>query len=147
MLFLLKEFNGYFGSQFQESGIRVCLSRFCCQRFSNCHSVCQRFIKVLSILFIRRFMVYLLEGFSLSDVLMSKGFFRFCFLFLWVYMLCQRFFFSGSLCLSEFWVSEGCFRSFRITGLGGSVGCAVRLETRRSRVQPPPRSATFFRGD
>ena len=32
-------------------------------------------------------------------------------------------------------------------GLGGSVGCAVRLETRRSRVQPPPRSATFFRGD
>ena len=25
-------------------------------------------------------------------------------------------------------------------GLGGSVGCAVRLETRRSRVQPPPRS-------
>ena len=34
-----------------------------------------------------------------------------------------------------------------IAGLGGSVGCAVRLETRRSRVQPPPRSATFFRGD
>ena len=32
-------------------------------------------------------------------------------------------------------------------GLGGSVGCAVRLETRRSRVQPPSRSATFFRGD
>ena len=29
-------------------------------------------------------------------------------------------------------------------GLGGF---AVRLETRRSRVQPPPRSATFFRGD
>ena len=32
-------------------------------------------------------------------------------------------------------------------GLGGSVGCAVRLKTRRSRIQPPPRSATFFRGD
>ena len=32
-------------------------------------------------------------------------------------------------------------------GLGGSFGCAVRLETRRSRVQPPPRLATFFRGD
>ena len=32
-------------------------------------------------------------------------------------------------------------------GLGGSVGCTVRLETRRSRVQPPSRSATFFRGD
>ena len=28
-----------------------------------------------------------------------------------------------------------------------SVGCAVRLETRKSQVQPPPRSATFFRGD
>ena len=31
-------------------------------------------------------------------------------------------------------------------GLGGSFGCAVQLETRTSRVQPPPRS-TFFRGD
>ena len=36
---------------------------------------------------------------------------------------------------------------YRKFWLGGSVGCAVRLETRRSRVQPPPRSATFFRGD
>ena len=35
----------------------------------------------------------------------------------------------------------------RLAGLGGSVGCAVWLETRRSRVQPPPRSATFFHGD
>ena len=35
----------------------------------------------------------------------------------------------------------------KVAGLGGSVGCAVRLETTRSRVQPPPRSATFFRGD
>ena len=34
-----------------------------------------------------------------------------------------------------------------LAGLGGSLGCAVGLETRRSRVQPPPRSATFFRGD
>ena len=34
-----------------------------------------------------------------------------------------------------------------LAGLGSSVGCAVRLETRRSRVQPPPRAATFFRGD
>ena len=34
-----------------------------------------------------------------------------------------------------------------VAGLGGSVGCAVRLETGRLRVQPPPRSATFFRGD
>ena len=34
-----------------------------------------------------------------------------------------------------------------ISGLDGSVGCAVRLETRRSWVQPLPRSATFFRGD
>ena len=38
------------------------------------------------------------------------------------------------------------FNSFG-AGLGGSVGCAVRLETRGSRVQPPPRSATFFLGD
>ena len=37
--------------------------------------------------------------------------------------------------------------SATIFGLGGSVGCPVRLETRRSRVHPPPRSATFFRGD
>ena len=35
----------------------------------------------------------------------------------------------------------------RIASLGGSVGCGVRLETRRSRVESPPRSATFFRGD
>ena len=34
-----------------------------------------------------------------------------------------------------------------VVSLDGSVGCAVRLETRRSRDQPPPRSATFFRGD
>ena len=34
-----------------------------------------------------------------------------------------------------------------LAGLGGSVGCAVRLETRRSRVQPPPRSATFIEID
>ena len=31
--------------------------------------------------------------------------------------------------------------------LNMDLGCAVRLETRRSRVQPLPRSATFFRGD
>ena len=31
-------------------------------------------------------------------------------------------------------------------GLGSSVGCAIRLET-RPRVQPPLRSATFFPGD
>ena len=36
---------------------------------------------------------------------------------------------------------------YKCPGLGGSVGCAVQRETRRSRVQPPPRSATFFRGD
>ena len=35
----------------------------------------------------------------------------------------------------------------QLAGLGGSVGCAVRLETRRSPVQPLPTSATFFHGD
>ena len=35
----------------------------------------------------------------------------------------------------------------QFAGLGGSVGCVVQLETRRSRVQPPLRSATFFHGD
>ena len=35
----------------------------------------------------------------------------------------------------------------QIARFGGSVGCAVWLKTRRSRVQPLPRSATFFRGD
>ena len=35
--------------------------------------------------------------------------------------------------------------AIKCTGLGGSVGCAVPLETRRSRVRSPPRSATFFR--
>ena len=37
--------------------------------------------------------------------------------------------------------------SYDFAGLGGSIGCAVRLETRRSRVQPLPRPATFFCGD
>ena len=32
-------------------------------------------------------------------------------------------------------------------GLGGWVGCTMWLKTRRSWVQTPPRSATFFRGD
>ena len=37
-----------------------------------------------------------------------------------------------------------CYVNNKPAGLGDSLGCAVRLETRRSRVQPPPRSATFF---
>ena len=46
------------------------------------------------------------------------------------------------LCLKEcrYWCSV-CTRisdMWQTAGLGGSVGCAVRLETRRSRVQPPP---------
>ena len=39
------------------------------------------------------------------------------------------------------------FSTKTYAGLGGSFGCAVRLETRRLPVQPPPRSSTFFRGD
>ena len=46
------------------------------------------------------------------------------------------------LWLSYFWS----YLPFLVS-LGGSVGCTVRLETRRLQVQPPPRSATFFRGD
>ena len=41
---------------------------------------------------------------------------------------------------------SGPFSQPTIAGLGGSIGCAVRLKTRRSQVQPPPRTATFFRG-
>ena len=37
------------------------------------------------------------------------------------------------------------FMHTTMAGFGGSVGCAVRLETRRLLVQLPPRSATFFR--
>ena len=40
-----------------------------------------------------------------------------------------------------------CCRLWRFASLGGSVGCPIWLETRRSQVQPPPRSATFFCGD
>ena len=60
----------------------------------------------------------------------------------------------GSVNLSEIKYHHNCKYWNRLAaansidiGLGGSVGCAVRLETRRSRVQPPPRSATFFHGD
>ena len=44
-------------------------------------------------------------------------------------------------------IQEGQLSVSGKAGLGGSVGCAVRLETRRSLVQPTPRLATFFRGD
>ena len=48
--------------------------------------------------------------------------------------------------IAESLEEEECVRRF-LAGLSGSVGSAVRLETRRSWVQPPSRSATFFRGD
>ena len=60
----------------------------------------------------------------------------------------------GGKCKTECfqaWIFSAAARAFLYkgyrAGLGGSVECAVRLETRRSRVQPPPRSATFCRGD
>ena len=34
-----------------------------------------------------------------------------------------------------------------LAGLGGSVGCAIRLETRRSRVQPRGRQHSFVKID
>ena len=40
--------------------------------------------------------------------------------------------------------SKGHDQTVDAAGLGGSIGCGVRLETSRSRVQPPPRLATFF---
>ena len=58
----------------------------------------------------------------------------------WVCMNCQALY-SENLFLNTI-----CWEKYSVS-LGGSVGCAVRLETRRSRVQPPPRSATFFHGD
>ena len=91
-------------------------------------------------------------------------FFFFCFVFCFVFvvffsvlspfdfcMYCRQYLHRG-------WRFGGCkinfsrvmlnkLRCHAHAGLGGSVGCADRLETRRSRVQPPPRSATFFRGD
>ena len=56
---------------------------------------------------------------------------------------------SWRLIMKYFLRSFSPFRWFKKgrAGLGGSVGCPIRLETRRSRVKPPPRSATFFHGD
>ena len=45
--FYLWSFMDILVNIFRSLSIRVCLSRFCCQRFSKCHFVCQRFIKVL----------------------------------------------------------------------------------------------------
>ena len=74
-----------------------------------------------------------------------------------VFWLFQRLqctsFFENYPSLSWLFQSSQCISCFKNcstrtwVGLGGSVGCAVRLETRRSWVQPPPRSATFFHGD
>ena len=55
-----------------------------------------------------------------------------------------KFFHLGQF-LSNYWSYRVIFGTCEV-GLVGSVGCAVRLETRRSRVQLPPRSETFFRG-
>ena len=77
-----------------------------------------------------------------------------CLIRWWKVQLGNPFNFSTSLFMLHFWqfLCYFLFCVFRFklrhdTGLGGSVGCAVRLETRRSRVQPPPMSATFFHGD
>ena len=58
-----------------------------------------------------------------------------------IYIKCKRL----KICILFICISQ--LNNLSLASLGGSVGCAVRLETRRSRVQPPPRSATFFRGD
>ena len=65
----------------------------------------------------------------------------------WIYLLLELWAITGSQC--SIWLPYYPIfpKYFSFAGLGGSVGCAVRLETRRSWVQHPPRSATFFRGD
>ena len=59
----------------------------------------------------------------------------------------RRFPVKYNVALSVFYLLPAMIHDLEDLHAGGSVGCAVRLETRRSRVQPPPRSATFFRGD
>ena len=71
------------------------------------------------------------------------------------YMLWPRRFYEYPQCMfswrnkkkyQHFWIEKSIL-SRAMSRLGGSVGCAVRLEIRRSRVHTPPRSATFFRRD
>ena len=112
---------------FRSSGIRVCLSRFCCQRFSNRHSVCQRLIQVLSIWVVRRFVLVVggflyvqsTRGFSIKRFLQVLFFFFvFFFLFFFVFVglhvvsgfffqvlyVCQSFgFFEIDLSVLRFW--------------------------------------------
>ena len=67
---------------------------------------------------------------------------------IWIYTVCKGRVYQGSAGLGFIprYTKDIGWSKLKV-GLGGSFGCAVRLETRRSRVQPPPRSATFFRGD
>ena len=67
--------------------------------------------------------------------------------FCWAHMSAVTFSHVGALIQVENKLVYSIYMANCEADLGGSVGCAVRLETRRSRVQPPPRSATFFRGD
>ena len=74
-----------------------------------------------------------------------------CFVVRWLKCI-MKLFKQGSLCEKKKKQQQQTIKKqqrerWTCAGLGGSVGCAVRLGTRRSRVQPPPRSATLFRGD
>ena len=65
---------------------------------------------------------------------------------IWIYTVCKGREYPGSARQGFTWINkEICI--YWMFGLDGSVRCTIRLETRRSRIQPPPRSATFFRGD
>ena len=77
--------------------------------------------------------------------------------FLWNWLQMARWFLRKTSFNFHIWMTLGQGQGKTLTlnthvvsfpaSLCGSVGCAVQLETRRSWVQPPPRSATFFRGD
>ena len=78
-------------------------------------------------------------NYHLSLLVASEEFFIFFFYFIYLFF-CFLF-----LCLfSHFLVVATNQIQLLGAGLGGTVGCAVRLETRRSRVQPPPRSQHSF---
>ena len=85
---------------FRSSGIWVCLSRFCCQRFSNCQSVCQSCWRVywkclLSEIFNCQFVKDVEVFLQAPWVLFVRGFYGLGIgRFLHVQSVCQRFWYQ-----------------------------------------------------